>query len=114
MSVCSFLLHYRKTFCFWTSSVVYSDFYKAFDTVSLHILISKLERYGFEGLTSRWIGSWLDGHSIAVNGSMSRWRLAINDVPQGFILDLLLFDIFINDISMGSSALSSSLQITPS
>jgi len=46
--------------------VINMDLWKAFDMGSLHILISKLERYGFEGRTSRWMKNYLDGCSQSV------------------------------------------------
>ncbi|KAK4816219.1 hypothetical protein QYF61_013457 [Mycteria americana] len=68
-----------------------------------NILSPKLQRYGFDGLTVRWMRNWLVLHvqRIAINGSMSKWKPKISSVPQGSIMGPILFNIFINDIASG-------------
>ena len=81
---------------------IYLDFPKAFDTVDHVILLRKLAHYGIRGTALKWFESYLSNreHNVTYNGiSSSKQRIKCG-VPQGSILGLLLFFIYINDLCL--------------
>ena len=76
------------------------DLSKAFDTINHGLLIAKLEVYGFSNNALLFMLNYLKNRSqrVSINSSFSTWEEIIAGLPQGSILEPLLFNIFLNDI----------------
>ena len=74
---------------------------RAFDTVDHNILLMKLEALDLNQDVVRWFRSYLSDRQqlVDVSGTLSSCAEIKCSVPQGSILEPLLFLIYVNDMS---------------
>ena len=81
-------------------NVIYLDFQKAVGTVPHKRLIHKLKGYGISGNLLLWIEDFLHERKqrVVLNSQSSSWTEVTRGIPQGSVLGLILFTIYINDL----------------
>jgi len=116
----SCLTNLLECFEYWTKALdkgfgidlLYLDFRKAFNSIPIKRLIEKLKSYGLSGkletgLDCSWCGKLLEWISdfltsrtmkVGLRGSFSALLDVLSGVPQGSMIGLLLFLLYVNDI----------------
>ena len=90
-------IHFCKAYII---DLILLDFAKAFDRVSHHLLLHKIEHYEVQGCTSQWIWDFLSNRrqKVLVDGQSSNKANETSVVPQGSVLGPLLFLAYINEL----------------
>ena len=80
---------------------IYFDCSKAFDTVPHYRLLHKLKSMGINKHTFLWIKYFISERRqrVCIHGVQSQWGAVKSGVPWGSVLGLLLFLIYVSDIS---------------
>ena len=82
------------------TDAIYLDMSKAFDKVCHPLLLRKLKQCNVSGRLLNWFNAYLTNRKqrVTVSGETSTEVLVSSGVPQGSLLDPLLFLLFVNNL----------------
>ena len=85
-----------------------TDFSKAFGCIPHDLIIAKLAAYGFDNNSLKLIHNYLSNRKqrVKVNSAYSIWKDIFYGVPQGPILQSLVFNIHLRETEVTEASLS--------
>ena len=80
--------------------ICFLDIEKCFDTIHHGIVLQKLEYYGIQGYALQWFKQYLTNitQCMRLGNSLSDIKPISIRVPQGSVLGLILFLLYVNDL----------------